>query len=138
MLVEVEHALEETRRKVQSLEANLHEKKGSEEQTTETEKKLAELKKAHVDLAKDMDSRLKAASQISEKSFDRRQRFGTQPANSFKCGEREQKFAIMTVPCFRCLTNLTRKLRLSNAIALFRDRSKNLKAAIIASFISQH
>ena len=89
--------LEETRRKVQSLEANLHEKKGSEEQLRETEKKLAELKKAHVDLAKDMDSRIKAASQISEKSLERRQIFGTQSAKNFG-GEREQKFAINDGP----------------------------------------
>ena len=55
----VEHTLEETKKKVETLEANLHEKKSSEEQLRQTEKKLAELKKAHVDLAKDMDSRLK-------------------------------------------------------------------------------
>ena len=58
---------------------------------------MAELKKAHVDLAKDMDSRIKAASQISEKSLERRQIFGTQSAKNFG-GEREQKFAINDGP----------------------------------------
>ena len=56
-----------------------------------------------------MDSRIKAASQISEKSLKHRQTFATQPADKLS-GAREQKFAIDDGPLLSMFDKLDKEI----------------------------
>lgn len=68
-LREVEDALEQSKKEVNTLASDLNQKQLQEKKLINTEKKLADLKKAHAQLAKDVDSRVKASADLREKSL---------------------------------------------------------------------